>query len=571
MAPEPQRFFRPRLFDTLADYNRKKFIEDSLAGVTVALVALPLAMAFAIASGVRPEAGLFTAVVAGFLISALGGSRVQIGGPTGAFVVLIYSVIAQYGLESLAICTIMAGAMLVLMGLARVGSIIKYIPYPVTTGFTTGIAVLIASTQIKDFLRLRVENVPADFASKLWVLARNLDTAEPLTVLMAVVSLAIIVLWPKRASRVLPGSVAAMIAATLAVAVFHLPVETIGTRFGGIPHGLPALHVPAVNWMHFASLLRPAITIAMLAAIESLLSAVVADGMINDRHDSNQELIGQGIANLVAPFFGGIPATGAIARTATNIRSGGRSPVAGMVHSLGLLTIMLAAAPLVRFVPIATLSAVLLVVSYHMGEWEELYQINRLPKSDAAVLLTVFAFTIFVDLTAAVELGMLLATVLFIKRIADNTAVTLVDESTETEGPQHSIRGKQVPKGVLIYRVFGAFLFGATEKLEEFIRDLDEQPRIVILRFRKIIAMDATGAYAMERLHDHLARHHKELILCSVQPQPLRVMEKSGLLGKLGRENVVPDVDAALARARELLYGSRDAGGDTQQFAAAGS
>ena len=571
MAPEPQRFFRPRLFDTLAEYNRKKFIEDSLAGVTVALVALPLAMAFAIASGVRPEAGLFTAVVAGFLVSALGGSRVQIGGPTGAFVVLIYSVIAQYGLESLAICTIMAGAMLVLMGLARVGSIIQYIPYPVTTGFTTGIAVLIASTQIKDFLRLRIDDVPADFASKVWVLTRNLHTAQPLTVLLGAGSLAIIVLWPKRAARFLPGSVAAMIAATLAVAVFHLPVETIGTRFGGIPHGLPAFHAPAVNWMHFASLLRPAVTIAMLAAIESLLSAVVADGMINDRHDSNQELIGQGIANLVAPFFGGIPATGAIARTATNIRSGGRSPVAGMVHSLGLLIIMLVAAPLVRFVPIATLSAVLLVVSYHMGEWEELYQINRLPKSDAAVLLTVFAFTIFVDLTAAVELGMLLATVLFIKRIADNTAVTLVDESTETEGPQHSIRGKQVPKGVLIYRVFGAFLFGATEKLEEFIRDLDEQPRIVILRFRKIIAMDATGAYAMERLHDHLARHRKGLILCSVQSQPLRVMEKSGLLEKLGRENVCPDVDAALARARELLYGSRDAGGETQQFAAAGS
>src|SRR5437868_1417386 len=565
MSTEFNSFFRPRLWETLALYNHKKFREDALAGLTVGLVALPLAMAFAIASGVRPEAGLFTAVIAGFLISAFGGSRVQIGGPTGAFVVLVYSIIAQYGLENLVICTVMAGVVLVLMGLARVGNVIKYIPYPVTTGFTTGIAVLIASTQIKALLHLQVEALPADFATRTWVLLHNLQTAQPRTVLLSVASLVVIVFWPKRAARFLPGSVVAMAAGTLAVWLLHLPVETIGSRFGGIPHGLPAFHAPAVDWVHLAPLFRPAITIAMLAAIESLLSAVVADGMINDRHNSNQELIGQGIANIVAPFFGGIPATGAIARTATNIRSGGRSPVAGMIHALVLLALMLVAAPVAGYIPLATLSAVLLVVAFNMGEWEEIYRINRLPKSDAAVLLTAFVFTIFLDLTVAVEVGMLLAAVLFIKRIADNTTVTLVDESSETEGDRHSIRGKLVPKGVLVYRVFGAFLFGASEKLEEFIRSLDSQPKILILRFRKIIAMDATGALALERLHDHLLHHGKSLILSGVQPQPLEVLEKCELLGKLGRDNVCPDVDTALLRARQIL----ESGNSPAQSAAA--
>ncbi|HEV2113972.1 MAG TPA: SulP family inorganic anion transporter, partial [Terriglobales bacterium] len=411
----------------------------------------------------------------------------------------------------------------------------------------------IASTQIKDFLRLRVDKVPADFAAKIWVLARNLGTAQALTVVLSVCSVLVIVFWPKRVARFLPGSVVAMVLATLAVAIFRLPVETLGSRFGGIPHGLPPFHAPHVDWMHLPALFRPAITIAFLAAVESLLSAVVADGMINDRHDSNQELIGQGIANIFSPLFGGIPATGAIARTATNIRSGGRSPVAGIVHAFVLLLIMMVAGPLVKFVPLATLSAVLMVVAFNMGEWEDLYEIHRLPKSDAAVLLTVFTFTIFVDLTVAVEIGMLLATILFIKRISDNTVLTLVDETNDTEGAQHSIRGKQVPLGVLVYRVFGAFLFGATEKLEEFMRSLDDRPKVVILRFRKIIAMDATGAYAMERLHDHLALHGKALILCGVQNQPMRVMQKSGLLEKMGAENLCPDVDAALVRARDIL------------------
>lgn len=553
--PDRNKIFQPRLIATLKQYNLQKFGADLLAGLTVGLVALPLAMAFAIASGVRPEAGLFTAIVAGFLISAFGGSRVQIGGPTGAFVVLVYGIVAQYGLEKLVICTIMAGVILVIMGLARMGGVVKYIPYPVTTGFTTGIAVLIASTQIKDFFGLRAEAaVPADFAGKLWYFTRNFDSAHLPTVALGLASLLIIVLWPKRLARVLPAYVVAMFAGTAAVMLFGLGVETIGTRFGAIPSGLPAFDAPKVDWLHLHQLIRPAITIAVLAAIESLLSAVVADGMINDRHNSNQELIGQGIANMVTPFFGGIPATGAIARTATNIRSGGRSPVAGMVHAIVLLGVMMAGARFAVYIPLSTLAAVLLVVAWNMGEWEELFELRRLPKSDAAVLVTVFVLTVLVDLTVAVEIGMLLATALFIKRISDNTHVSPVDETSEDEGAEHSIRGKVVPHGVLMFRVFGAFLFGATEKLEEFMRSLDKPPVVVILRFRKIIAMDATGAHAMGRLRDHLARHKKSLVLCSVQPQPLKVLERFGLLDKLGRENVCSDVDAALARAKQILY-----------------
>ena len=549
-------FFRPRSLDSLAGYDLHAFVSDLGAGVTVAIIALPLAMAFAIASGVRPEQGLFTAIVAGFLIAALGGSRVQIGGPTGAFVVLVGGVAATYGLENLLICTMMAGAILLLLGMARAGSLINYIPYPVTTGFTTGIAVLIISTQIKDFFGLQAQNVPAEFFGKLLVLSRNLDTAQWPTVILSVVSLALIVLWPKRWGRYAPAPVVALLLGTAAVLIFHLHVETIGSRFGGIPRGLPVFHAPHANWLLIEKLIRPAITIALLAAIESLLSAVVADGMINDRHDSNQELMAQGIANMVAPFFGGIPATGAIVRTSTNIRSGGRTPVAGMVHALGLLLIMLAAAPLAKFVPLATLAAILMFVAYNMGEWDDLIQLRRLPKSDAAVLVTVFVLTVVMDLTVAVELGMLLAALLFIKRISDNTAITLVTEGTETEGDQHSLRGKDLPAEVLVFQVSGAFLFGAAEKLEEFIRDVDNRPKVVILRFRKIIAMDATGVQALARLHQHLRKHRKWLVLAGVLAQPLEVMTKSGFLEQLGEENLCADIDMALARANFILSNS---------------
>ena len=559
MALNIRSIFRPYLFKTLRGYTRRDLIADITAGVTVGIVALPLAMAFAIASGVRPEVGLFTAIIAGFLISALGGSCVQIGGPTGAFVAIVYSIVVTYGLGNLLICTVMAGLMLIVMGLTRMGSMIRYIPYPITTGFTSGIAVLIFSTQIKDFFGLKIEKVPAEFVARLITLAENAATVHWPTVALAVVSLAIIIAWPKQWGRVIPGSIVAMVMGTLAVILLHLPVETIGSKFGGIPSGLPAFHAPKLAWSNIQHLFQPAITIALLAAIESLLSAVVADGMIGDRHDSNQELIAQGIANVVCPFFGGIPATGAIARTATNIRNGARTPIAGMMHAVTLLIIVLVAAPLAKFVPLATLSAVLMLVAYNMGEWHELKRLTKLPRSDAAMLVVVMGLTVFVDLTVAVQLGMILAAVIFIKRVSDNTFVSRVDERTETEGLQHSIIGKDVPEEVLVYRLFGAFLFGATEKLEQAMREEKlmrppgHEPRVLILRLRKIIAMDATGLHAMEQLLNDLRAQGMALVLSGTQAQPWKVMERSGFLDRVGRENVCPNIDAALARARQIL------------------
>ncbi len=545
--------FRPRLFECLRNYSREDFFPDLVAGLTVGIVALPLAMAFGIASGVKPEAGIFTAVIAGFIISALGGSRVQIGGPTGAFVVIVYGIIAKYGLDNLLVCTVMAGVILAVMGFTRMGTMIKFIPYPVTMGFTCGIAVLIFSTQIKDFFGVHLDTVPADFLEKLKALGENLGTWQWPTATLALASVLIVVLWPKRLARHVPGSIVAVILGTASVALFQLPVETIGSRFGGIPQGLPGLHLPPLSWANLQHLFQPAVTIAMLAAIESLLSAVVADGMIDDRHDSNQELIAQGIANIASPLFGGIPATGAIARTATNIRSGARTPVAGITHALTLLIILLAAAPLAKFIPLPTLSAVLMVVAYNMGEWHHFTRLAKWPKSDSAVFLAAFALTVLVDLTVAVQVGMVLAAVLFIKRISETTQITAVDESTETEGPHQSLVGKEIPEGVMVYRVFGAFFFGAADKLETALKRARQEPEILILRMRKVLAMDATGLNALEDLYEKLHAKGKHLILSGPHTQPLFAMDRAGFLDRLGRENVCAHVDAALARAREIL------------------
>src|SRR6266446_7209951 len=421
--------FRPKLFECLKNYSREDFFSDLIAGLIVGLVALPLAMAFGIASGVKPEAGIFTAIVAGFLISALGGSRVQIGGPTGAFVVIVYGIIAKYGLDNLLICTVMAGVILLVMGFTRMGTMIKFIPYPVTMGFTCGIAVLIVSTQIKDFLGLKLDTVPADFVEKLKALGENFGTMQWPAATLALGSVSIILFWPKRLARRVPGSIVAVVFGTALVSLFRFPVETIGTRFGGIPQSLPGLHLPRLSWTNLQHLFQPAVTIALLAAIESLLSAVVADGMIDDRHDSNQELMAQGIANIASPLFGGIPATGAIARTATNIRSGARTPMAGITHALTLLIVIVAAAPLAKYIPLATLSAVLVVVAYNMGEWHQFVRLRKWPNSDAAVFMTAFGLTVITDLTIAVEIGMVLATILFIKRISETTQITAVDQS----------------------------------------------------------------------------------------------------------------------------------------------
>jgi SulP family sulfate permease len=545
--------FRPRLFETLKGYSNKDLVPDLIAGVTVGIVALPLAMAFAIASGVKPEAGIFTAVIAGFIISALGGTKVSIGGPTGAFIVILFGIGQKYGFDNLVICTILAGGLLLTMGITRMGTMIKYIPYPVTMGFTSGIAVLIFSTQIKDFLGLTVEKVPSEFIEKMRVLAENLGTVKWPTLGVATASLAIILFWPRKWQRRVPGSIAALVLGTLAVAVFNLPVETIGSRFGGIPQGLPKPHFPSLSWDHIQHLFQPAMTIALLAAIESLLCAVVADGMIDDRHDANQELIAQGLANIISPLFGGIAATGAIARTATNVKSGARTPVAGMVHAVTLLVIILAAAPLAKFVPLATLSAVLVNVAIHMGEWHNFTRLQKWPICDSAVFLSAFAFTVVVDLTVAVEIGMVLAAVLFIKRSSETTQIMAVDESTETEGSHHSLVGKEVPKGVMVYRMMGAFFFGAVDKLESVLKREKSEPEVLILRMRKVVAIDATGLNALEDLHEKLHRKGKHLVLSAPHTNPLMVMEKAGFIDRLGRENVCPHIDAALERAREIL------------------
>ena len=545
--------FRPKLVDALKDYSAQTFYADLTAGFTVGIVALPLAMAFAIASGVKPEAGIFTAVIAGFLISALGGTRVSIGGPTGAFIVILYGIYAKYGAENLAICTIMAGVILFIMGAARLGTMIKFIPYPVTMGFTSGIAVLIFSTQIKDFLGLNLANVPSDFVEKMQALGEHLNTIQPITLLLAAASLAIILFWPKKWQRRVPGSIVALILGTAAVVLFQLPVETIGSKFGGIPQTLPHPQIPTLAWSNIKHLFEPATTIALLAAIESLLCAVVADGMIDDRHDSNQELMAQGIANIVSPLFGGIAATGAIARTATNIKCGARSPIAGMVHAVTLLLIILVAAPLAKFIPLATLSAVLVNVALNMGEWHNFGRLPKWPRSDAVVFLTAFSLTVVVDLTVAVEIGMVLAAMLFIKRVSETTQITAVDEFSETEGPQHSLVGKSIPKGVMIYRIFGSFFFGAADKLETALKRSGQEPEVLILRMRKVLAMDATGLNALEDLYERLHKRGKHILLSGPHTQPLFMMDKAGFLDRLGKENVCANIELSLARAREIL------------------
>jgi len=545
--------FRPKLVDALKGYTTRDFSRDLVAGITVGIVALPLAMAFAIASGVKPEAGIFTAVVAGFVISALGGSRVSIGGPTGAFIVILYGIYAKYGAENLALCTVMAGIILFVMGAARLGTMIKYIPYPVSMRFTSGIAVRIFTIQIKDFFGLRVEKVPSEFVEKMRVLAEHAGSFQWPTLVLGAVSLAVILGWPKAWQRRVPGSIVALVLATVAVALFQVPVGTIGSRFGGIPQALPSPQIPVFSWENIRHLFQPATTIALLAAIESLLCAVVADGMIDDRHDSNQELMAQGIANIASPLFGGIAATGAIARTATSVKCGARSPVAGIVHAVTLLLIILAAAPLAKFIPLATLSAVLVNVALNMGEWHNFARVPKWPRSDAIVFLTAFGLTVIVDLTIAVEIGMVLAAVLFIKRVSETTQITAVDESSETEGSQHSLVGKEIPKGVMVYRIFGSFFFGAADKLETALKRNGQEPDVLILRMRKVLAMDATGLNALEDLHERLSARGKHIVLSGPHTQPLFMMDKAGFLDRLGRENVCANIELSLARAREIL------------------
>lgn len=545
--------FSPALWKSLSTYSFKKFSTDLTAGLSVGIIALPLAIAFGIASGVKPEQGLYTAIVAGFLISFFGGSRVQIGGPTGAFVVIVYGIIQKYGYANLVICTIMAGVILVGMGLLKMGSLIKYIPQPVTSGFTSGIAVIIALVQVKDFLGLKMGPMPPDFFEKIHALIENIATFHIPTLLMGITALAFVFLWPRLVSYKIPASLVIMILGTLAVVFLKIPLETIGSRYGEVPNRFPLFTIPDLSLDHLAHLISPAFTIAVLAAIESLLSAVVADGIIQDRHDSNTELIAQGIANIAVPFFGGIPATGAIARTVANIENGAQSPVAGIVHAFTLLFIMLLAAPLAKFVPLVVLSAILLRVAYNMGEWEEFKRLHRIPKSDAAVFLTTFILTVIFDLTIAVEIGMILAAVLFIKKVSDNTQIVRITPETEAEGAHHSIHGKIIPEGVMIYDIYGTFFFGAAEKMEQTLQLLNQLPKILILRMHRVTVMDATALYALEVLVEKMKAQHNHVILSAPHTQPYFMMTQAGFIEKLGSYFVATDLDDALKKAKELL------------------
>ena len=544
---------RERFLTPYIGYTKAQFRRDLLAGLNVMTVAFPLSMAFAIASGVKPEQGLFTAIIGGGIIAAMGGSRVQIGGPTGAFVIITYSVLQAYGLNGLFLCTMMAGAMLCVMGLAKMGSIIRFIPYPVSRAFTKGIAVLILSSQIKNFFGLKVDKMPVDFVGKIQVLAGHLDGINWPTVAVGVASLALMGLWPKRLQRFVPGTMVGLIVATVVVAVFGLhdrgQIATIG-EFSG---RFPALQLPGADWATVKELVHPAFTIAMLVAMQALLCAVVTDGLLDERHDSNRELVGQGVANLVGPLFGCIPATGAVARSVINVRSGARTPVSGLTHSLLLLVMVIAAAPLVSHIPLAALSAVLVLAAYRMVSWKQFIRLPRWPFSDSSVFLATFALTVLTNLTLAVEVGVVLAALLMVKRISETSMITAVDEATETEGSQHSLVGKVVPPGVLIFRVFGAFFFGVVDKLDTELKRAKQDPEVLILRVRKVLAMDATGLQALEDLHLKLKKKGKHLILSAPHTQPLAVMINSGFIDRLGEENVCPDIGAALARAREIL------------------
>jgi SulP family sulfate permease len=521
-------------------YTRERVLHDLAAGVVVGIVALPLALAFAIASGVPPERGLYTAVIAGFLISALGGSRVQIGGPTGAFVVIVYGIMQRYGYDGLVVITMMAGVILIVLGLARMGALIKFIPYPVITGFTSGIAVIIFSSQVKDFLGLKMGTVPADFGEKWLAYAGHFSSISTPTVLVAIGTLIILIVWP-RVSTLVPAPFVAMIAATAAVYFLHLPVETIGTRFGHVPSSFPPIRLPHVELAELREYFSPALTVALLAAIESLMSAVVADGMIGTKHKSNMELVAQGVANIASPLFGGIPATGAIARTATNIRAGGRTPLAGVVHAVTLLLILLLLGKWAAMVPLASLAAILVVVAYHMSEWRSFAGLLRAPKSDIVVLILTFGLTVFVDLTVAVQMGIVVASLLFIKRMSDITHVDGIDDEmldADGEDPheishlrkrKRIVGGHVIPPDVEVYEVNGPFFFGVADKVKAVMTEIAKPPKVFVLRMRHVPAIDATGLHALEQMAKKCRHDGTKLILTEVREQPRKAIEKSGM------------------------------------------
>lgn len=547
----------PKLFTTLKTYSKEQFYKDITAGIIVGIVALPLAIAFGIASGVSPEKGLFTAVIAGFIISALGGSKVQIGGPTGAFIVIVYGIVQTYGLDGLMIATIIAGIILIIMGLIKFGTLIKFIPLPLITGFTSGIALIIFITQVKDLLGLKIDKLPSEFLEKIPVYIENIQTFNPQTLLLSVITLVIIIFFPIITKKI-PGIFVALIAGTLIAQLSGMNIETISSKFGTIPNSLPSPSFPVITYAKVYALIGPAFTIALLAAIESLLSAVVSDGMIGGKHRSNMELIANGIANIASPIFGGIPATGAIARTVTNIRSGGKTPVAGITHSFVLLLIMIFFGQYAGMIPLCVLASILVIVSYNMFEWREFKTQLKMPKSDVVVFLTTFCLTILFDLTIAIEIGMIMSAFLFMNRMANVANIGIIsrefDESIETDDAGvNSAQGKDIPEGVIIYEVNGPFFFGAASKFKETLRTVDKKSAVLILRLRNVPAIDATGIATIEDIYEECKNNNSVLILSGIHAQPLFAAEKAGLIEKIGDDNIRGNIDDALNRAREIL------------------
>ncbi|MGX7090172.1 SulP family inorganic anion transporter [Gemella morbillorum] len=545
------KYIKPKFFSVMKNYTREQFIKDIIAGLIVAIIALPLSIALAIASGVNPEQGLYTAIIAGFFISFLGGSRVQIGGPTAAFVVIIYGIIAEHGIPGLIIATLLAGVMLILMGLFHFGDLIKFIPKTITIGFTLGIAIGIVVGQIKDFLGLNMGAVPAEFLTKLVAYSHNLGSINYITLAIGILALLIQIFWPK-VSKKIPGSLVAIIVTTLLVAIFKLPVKTIGDLYT-IKAGLPSFSMPVLSFSLVREMILPAFTIAMLAAIESLLSAVVSDGMIGSKHKSNAELVGQGVGNILSALFGGIPATGAIARTAANVKNGGRTPVAGMVHALTLLLILLFLMPYASYIPMSCLAAILIIVGYNMSGWRTFVRIIKTaPKSDIAVLIITFLLTLFFDLVIAIEFGMVLAAFLFLKRMSDIAEVrqwTYIG-SSEDEKLSEDVDLKYVPKNTIVYEVFGALFFGAANVFTSFKHE--EGKNVLILRMRNVPVMDISGVEALEEILETCKKRNLTLILSHVNEQPYHAMEKAGFVEKIGAENICENIDVSLERAEKL-------------------
>lgn len=543
----------PKLITVLREgYTRSLFARDLGAGVIVGVLALPLALAFAIASGVKPEQGFFTAIIGGFLISALSGSRVQIGGPTGAFIVIVYSIVQKYGYDGLAVATMLAGALLVVMGLTRMGAVIKFIPYPVTVGFTAGIALIILSSQLRDFLGLTMSNVPADFIEKWKAYGAAFGTYNIAAVGVGVATVLILVYWAKIVRKV-PSPIVAIILTTAAVHLFHIPVETIGSRFGSVPHKLPAPHIPHVDLATARQLLSPALSIALLAGIESLLSAVVADGMTGRRHRSNTELVAQGVANIASPIFSGIPCTGAIARTATNVNNGGQTPIAGIIHATVLLMILLFAGKWAALVPMATLAGILVVTAYRMSEVRLMIRVLKTTRSDTVVMLSTFFITVLVDLTTAIQVGVVLASLLFIKRMAEVSQTRVLDDMLSEEDEEDGMRGRRVPNGVVVFEVNGPFFFGAADKFKSTLNMVRKKPKVIILRMPHVMSLDATGLRALEDVYEKSRRDGTALILSGVHMQPLVVMKQSGFADKVGVDYMTTSLDEALRRAERIV------------------